>query len=358
MSDVSLRNLVKRYGPVTAVNDVSLEIAEGEFFSLLGPSGCGKSTTLRMIAGFEDVSSGEIRLDGEDVSGLPPERREIGFVFQNYAIFPHMNVFENIAFGLRLRKLRDDRIKSRVSDVLSQVGMEGLGARMQSEMSGGQQQRVALARVLVTEPKILLLDEPLSALDKNLREEMKFWIKDLQSSVGITTIYVTHDQGEALTMSDQIAVMSDGEIAQVGTPKEIYEAPENLFVAGFIGESSVLSGSVVSTEGEHCSVSLDGATVSARRGRELSRSDTASIVLRPEHVRIGPASEEGDWIELPAMVKSITYQGATLRFACDAAGQEVVSEMTNGPEAPDLSVGEAVILRWRRDAGVALPVTY
>ena len=358
MSNVSLRNLTKCYGPVVAVDDVSVEIGEGEFFSLLGPSGCGKSTTLRMIAGFEEVTSGEIGLDESDVSGLPPERREIGFVFQNYAIFPHMNVFENIAFGLRLRKVPGRKIKSMVADVLKQVGMEGLGTRMQSEMSGGQQQRIALARVLVTEPRMLLLDEPLSALDKNLREEMKFWIKELQTSLGITTIYVTHDQGEALTMSDRMAVMNKGKIAQIGTPQEIYEAPETLFVAEFIGESSLLTGPVTSMEGGHCRVSLGVRTLTARAGRDLSEGARASVVLRPEHVRIGPASPDGDWNELPAKVKSITYQGSSLRYTFVAGGQEIVSEAPNRPEEPDLAVGEEVAIHWRTDAGVALPSTH
>lgn len=358
MSNVSLGNLTKSYGPVMAVDDVSVEIAEGEFFSLLGPSGCGKSTTLRMIAGFEEITSGEIGLDGSDVSGLPPERREIGFVFQDYAIFPHMNVFENIAFGLRLRKVPEREIKSRVADALKQVGMEGLGARMQSEMSGGQQQRIALARVLVTEPRILLLDEPLSALDKNLREEMKFWIKELQTSLGITTIYVTHDQGEALTMSDRIAVMNKGKIAQIGSPQEIYEAPETLFVAEFIGESSLLTGPVTSIEGTHCLVNLGDNVLTARAGRDLSEGAPASVVLRPEHVRIGSASPDGDWNELPAKVKSIAYQGASLRYVFDACGQEIVNEAPNRPEAPDLAVGEEVTIHWRTDAGVALPSTH
>ena len=208
MSDVELSGLTKRYGETLAVADVSLRVEEGEFFSLLGPSGCGKTTTLRMIAGFVRPNEGRVFIGGEDMTLLPPERRGIGIVFQNYAIFPHMTVFDNIAFGLRMRKVPKREIRGRVGKALEQVNLDGYERRYQRELSGGEQQRVALARVLITEPKILLLDEPLSALDKKLREEMKYWIKELQQSLGITTVYVTHDQGEALTMSDRIAVMN------------------------------------------------------------------------------------------------------------------------------------------------------
>lgn len=355
MSNVSLKSLVKQYGDVTAVKDISLEIAEGEFFSLLGPSGCGKSTTLRMIAGFEAITSGEIALDGEDVSGLPPEARDIGFVFQNYAIFPHMNVFENIAFGLRLRKLPEPEIKEKVLAALDQVGMGGLGARMQDEMSGGQQQRVALARVLVTEPKILLLDEPLSALDKNLREEMKFWIKELQTSLGITTIYVTHDQGEALTMSDRIAVMNDGHVAQVGNPREIYETPADLFVAAFIGESNLLDVIVREVGTPTGLVETAGQSIPARLHPNLSVGQPATLVLRPEHVRVVKAEPGNGWYTSSSIVTGITYQGATLRFALDFHGKSIVSETHNDPDAPKLDIGQMVNIAWPSDAALVLP---
>ncbi|MEM9709918.1 MAG: ABC transporter ATP-binding protein [Pseudomonadota bacterium] len=349
MSTVTLSSLIKQYGDVTAVDSVSIEIGEGEFFSLLGHSGCGKSTTLRMIAGFEEVTSGEIALDGKDVSGLPPEKRDIGFVFQNYAIFPHMNVFENIAFGLRLRDRPAAEISEKVHAALAQVGMAGLETRMQSEMSGGQQQRVALARVLVTEPKILLLDEPLSALDKNLREEMKFWIKGLQTSLGITTIYVTHDQGEALTMSNRIAVMNGGRIAQVGSPKEIYETPADLFVADFIGESSMLD---VTVDGPD-KVNFAGASLAARLHPALKPGDGAKLVLRPEHGRIGMADPGANQVE--GTVADVTYQGATLRFGLKVSGQSVIVETPNGPDAPVIQPGENVNISWAPNAALALP---
>ncbi|KMW60275.1 Putrescine transport ATP-binding protein PotA [Candidatus Rhodobacter oscarellae] len=346
MSNVSLKNLVKTYGQTKAVDDVSVDIEEGEFFSLLGPSGCGKSTTLRMIAGFESITSGEIELDGQGVSALPPEKRDIGFVFQNYAIFPHMNVFENIAFGLRLRKLSETEIKQKVGAALEQVGMAGLEHRMQREMSGGQQQRVALARVLVTEPRILLLDEPLSALDKNLREEMKFWIKELQANLGITTIYVTHDQGEALTMSDRIAVMKDGKIAQLGTPREIYQKPKDVFVAKFIGDSSLLEGRIAAMADDKCTIQIGDREFQAAARADLKLGDTAQIVMRPEHVRITTQEPDPDWNSGGAVVLAVSYQGASLRYELDFMGQSVISESTVGHGGPELDTGQSVQVMW------------
>ncbi|GLO68506.1 spermidine/putrescine import ATP-binding protein PotA [Phaeobacter inhibens] len=356
MSNVSLKQLVKTYGSTTAVDDVSVDIAEGEFFSLLGPSGCGKSTTLRMIAGFESISSGEIELDGRGVSALPPEKRDIGFVFQNYAIFPHMNVFDNIAFGLRLRKLPADDIKKRVTAALEQVGMSGLEARLQNEMSGGQQQRVALARVLVTEPRILLLDEPLSALDKNLREEMKFWIKNLQSNLGITTIYVTHDQGEALTMSDRIAVMKDGKIAQLGTPRDIYQRPKDVFVAKFIGESSLLQGKVTEVSETGCTFAAAGQSFKAMMRPDLKVGDAAALVLRPEQVLVSDTTPGEDWNGASGTVTSISYQGATLRYELAVGDQTIISESAIGPDTPELANGQTVNVMWHVDHAWLLPV--
>ncbi len=245
MATVELVNLRKTYKETEAVRRFSQRIEEGEFFSMLGPSGCGKTTTLRMIAGFVRPTEGDVFIAGQNVTDLPPEKREIGIVFQNYAIFPHMNVFNNIAYGLKVRKLSRNAIRERVERALSTVGLAGYGERFQRQLSGGEQQRVALARVLVIEPRILLLDEPLSALDKKMREEMKYWIKDLQQKLRITTVYVTHDQNEALTMSDRIAVMNKGVVEQVGTPKEIYETPVSRFVTNFIGESNILAGKVL-----------------------------------------------------------------------------------------------------------------
>ncbi|MEP3279837.1 MAG: ABC transporter ATP-binding protein [Stappiaceae bacterium] len=351
MANVVLSELSKHFGDFAAVDNISLEIVEGEFFSLLGPSGCGKSTTLRMIAGFEETSIGRIEVGGIDVSQSPPEDREIGFVFQNYAIFPHMNVYDNIAFGLKLRKIAKGDIDTRVRAALEQVGMTGFENRFQRELSGGQQQRVALARVLVTEPRILLLDEPLSALDKNLREEMKFWIKDLQQSLGITTIYVTHDQGEALTMSDRIAVMNDGRIAQIGTPEEIYERPNTRFVTEFIGESNILDARVVSIENAICVLDVGGHSVRAPIRNELTVGDSVVLALRPERVLIGGEAEPDDGNKLQLSLKKVTYQGSFIRFLLDFEGQDLVAEVANRHDVPRFQPGTKIDIGWRVDCG-------
>ncbi|MCR9135171.1 MAG: ABC transporter ATP-binding protein [Alphaproteobacteria bacterium] len=351
MANVKLSELSKYYGKNLAVDNISVEIMEGEFFSLLGPSGCGKSTTLRMIAGFEETEIGSIEIDGVDVSGLLPEQREIGFVFQNYAIFPHMNVYDNIAFGLRLRKLSANEIDSRVRAALEQVGMTGFENRYQKEMSGGQQQRVALARVLVTEPRILLLDEPLSALDKNLREEMKFWIKDLQSSLGITTIYVTHDQGEALTMSDRIAVMNEGRIAQIGTPEEIYEHPTDRFVTEFIGESNILRAKVAAVSDTGCELDIDGQTVSAPvRDGILVSADTI-LALRPERVLVGEKADKEGWNSFELPIKKVTYQGPFVRFLFALGTQELIAEVANRQDMEKPDPGTKAWVSWQSDSG-------
>ncbi len=351
MANVVLSELSKYFGDVAAVDNISVEIAEGEFFSMLGPSGCGKSTTLRMIAGFEETSIGRIEVDGSDVSQSPPEDRGIGFVFQNYAIFPHMNVYDNIAFGLRLRKQAKDAIDSRVRAALDQVGMSGFENRFQHELSGGQQQRVALARVLVTEPRILLLDEPLSALDKNLREEMKFWIKDLQQTLGITTIYVTHDQGEALTMSDRIAVMSNGKVAQIGTPEEIYERPSTRFVTEFIGESNVLNARVTSVDDATCVLDIGGHAVTAPLSGELSEGDDVALALRPERVLIGKDAAKKGFNRLKLPLKKVTYQGSFIRFQLDLSGLELVAEVANRHDVPRFDPGSEIDVGWRVDCG-------
>ncbi|MBB5753961.1 ABC transporter ATP-binding protein [Prosthecomicrobium pneumaticum] len=348
MSDIRLVNLTKSYGEGNAVSDVDLAIEEGEFFSLLGPSGCGKSTTLRMIAGFVRPTSGRILIGGDDITALPPERRDIGIVFQNYAIFPHMNVAENIAFGLKLRKLPKAEIARRIEDSLRQVGLSGYETRYQRQLSGGEQQRVALARVLVTEPRILLLDEPLSALDKGLREEMKFWIKDLQKKLKITTIYVTHDQDEALTMSDRIGVMAKSRIVQVGTPQEIYERPKTLFVTSFIGHSNVVDVAVRRVADGMAVVALGGSELASRAGAGLAEGAAAKLVVRPENILIGTALREGD-ARLPATVVSETYQGAIVRYRLAVGDQEIVAERQNQAHVERFAPGTAVTIGWAPD---------
>lgn len=322
---------------------------------MLGPSGCGKSTTLRMVAGFVRPSSGGIWIGGQDVTPLPPEKRDIGIVFQNYAIFPHMNVAENIAFGLKLRRQSRDQIETAVNAALEQVGMTGFGDRYQRNLSGGQQQRVALARVLVTKPRILLLDEPLSALDKALREEMKFWIKNLQQSLGITTIYVTHDQDEALTMSDRIGVMRAGQVEQSGTPREIYEEPATLFVTSFIGQSNVLDVTCLEAGGGRASARLAGTVLTAGIRHSVQKGANAKLVIRPENVLMGQEAEAAGVPLLDARVVGETYQGSMLRYRLDLAGQEMVAERQNQVHLDRWDLGATVKIGWTPERARLLP---
>jgi spermidine/putrescine ABC transporter ATP-binding subunit len=357
MSSVEFQGVTKKFGKTVAVESTDIVIEKGEFFSLLGPSGCGKSTTLRMLAGFLTPTTGRIMVNGRDITDLPPEARGIGIVFQNYAIFPHMNVFDNIAFGLVERREDKATIKRKVNAALEQVGLTGYGERFERELSGGQKQRVALARVLVIEPEILLLDEPLSALDKQMREEMKFWIKGIQKSIGITTIYVTHDQSEALTMSDRIAVMNQGKMLQIGTPVEIYEKPTSRFIAEFIGDSNLLDAKVISMNDHGCEVDLgEGATVDARVPDEVqvAPGDTVGLMLRPEMVRLAP-NQDGEKPRLSGKIVDEVYQGALRRYKISANNHEIVVEVPNRPELGQLATGTPVDLFWSSRSGVVVP---
>lgn len=357
MSFVEFQNVSKKFGNTIAVERLDLSIERGEFFSLLGPSGCGKSTTLRMLAGFLTPTTGRISVNGRDITDLPPEARGIGIVFQNYAIFPHMNVFDNIAFGLVERGEDKATIRKKVEASLNQVGLSGYGERYERELSGGQKQRVALARVLVIEPEILLLDEPLSALDKKMREEMKFWIKDIQKSVGITTIYVTHDQSEALTMSDRIAVMNEGRLLQVGSPVDIYEKPASRFIAEFIGDSNLLDVRVAAVNGSDCSVDLGaGVIASARKpaGVELNKGDSAGLLLRPEMLRLLPLTKQ-EKPQLHGTIASQIYQGAIRRYQVDSGSHRIIVEVPNRPELAELEPGQPVDIYWGDESGVVIP---
>jgi putative spermidine/putrescine transport system ATP-binding protein len=352
---VELVGLTKKYAGHVAVSEVNLKIASGEFFSLLGPSGCGKSTTLRMVAGFVTPDDGRIFIDGDDIVDRPPEKRDVGIVFQNYAIFPHMNVADNIAFGLRMRKVERGEIARRVRDALQQVGLAGYEQRFQKQLSGGEQQRVALARVLVTRPRILLLDEPLSALDKNLREEMKYWIKDLQKSLGITTIYVTHDQGEALTMSDRIGVMNKSRVVRVGTPTEIYERPGDLFVTTFIGESNLLDATVQHTGADSVDLALgNGGKVRAPSRKGLTAGQRVKLVIRPENILLDANGIDG-LASLQATVEAKIYQGALIRYRLSAAGQPLVAEVQNQAGRAQHDAGSMITAYWHPDRTEVLP---
>ena len=355
MSYVELRGLIKRYGQTPAVDDVSLSVHKGEFFSLLGPSGCGKTTTLRIIAGFVGPDAGDVEIGGELVTRLPPERRGLGIVFQNYAIFPHMHVYDNIAFGLRMRKIPRQEIGKRVGAALAQVGLSGYETRYQRQLSGGEQQRVALARVLITEPSILLLDEPLSALDKKLREEMKYWIKELQHQLAITTIYVTHDQGEALTMSNRIAVMNRGKVIQVGSPEDIYERPINRFVTEFIGESNIIKARVAAVNAADCTLRIGEFRVRAPMREGIAVDREVALAVRPEQIRLGEEAEASGGNQIRARVIDSTYQGPFIRFRLDLAGQTVVAERPNRAQATSLATGSEIAVSWQSEATEILP---
>ena len=315
---VRLENVTKKFGELRAVDDLTLTLAEGEFFTMLGPSGCGKTTTLRMIAGFEQPTAGRIQIDGDDVAGIPAFKRPTNTVFQSYALFPHLSVAENIAFGLRRKKVPKDQISGRVKTELERVGLAGEMNRRPNQLSGGQQQRVALARALVNLPKVLLLDEPLGALDLKLRKGLQLELKRIQREVGITFVYVTHDQEEALTMSDRIAVMNGGRVEQVGEPETVYERPSTTFVAGFIGVSNLMPGTV----GSSGLVKLDtGAEVRADTDG-MSAGSRCHAVVRPEKLRLDPegASPPEDWAAVDGIVESSAYLGTSTQIVVKLAG--------------------------------------
>ncbi|HTR74845.1 MAG TPA: ABC transporter ATP-binding protein [Solirubrobacterales bacterium] len=316
---VVLRNVTKRFDDFTAVDDLSLELGHGEFFTLLGPSGCGKTTTLRMIAGFERPTSGEIAIEGEDVAALPPHKRPTNTVFQSYALFPHLSVEKNVAFGLRRKKVDKDEIAERVATELQRVGLAREANRRPSQLSGGMQQRVALARALVNLPKVLLLDEPLGALDLKLRKGLQVELKRIQREVGITFVYVTHDQEEALTMSDRIAVMNRGQVEQVSSPEEVYDRPTTSFVAGFIGVSNLMPASIVGPG----RVKLDsGPEISADTG-ELGPGEGCAAVVRPEKLKVSLPGESGPAADEPrveGVVESSLYLGTATQIAVNLGG--------------------------------------
>jgi spermidine/putrescine transport system ATP-binding protein len=343
---VRLSNVTKTFGEFVAVDDLTLEIAEGEFFSLLGPSGCGKTTTLRMIAGFEEPTRGEISVAGEPVRGVPPYRRPVNTVFQSYAIFPHLNVFDNVAFGLRRAGVKGEELRQRVTEACAMVQLEGFEKRRPGMLSGGQQQRVALARALVNRPRVLLLDEPLGALDLKLRKEMQLELKSLQHEVGITFVYVTHDQEEALTMSDRIAVMNEGRVQQVADPATLYELPRNRFVASFIGQTNVFSGTVESASGDRVTLrTRAGASIEAvaAEGDAAEAGSEAHAAVRPEKVRFGADGENS----LPGVVKQLVYLGVSTQYIVQLEdGTTLVLYQQNVHDGSGPREGEGVSVTW------------
>jgi spermidine/putrescine transport system ATP-binding protein len=339
--DVRLEDVVKRFDDVVAVDRVSLEIPQGSFFALLGPSGCGKTTTLRMIGGFEEPTEGRILLGDVDVVGLPPYKRDVNTVFQSYALFPHMTVFENVAFGLERRGMSKRDVRPRVLQMLELVDLAGREGRKPRQLSGGQQQRVALARALVNNPRVLLLDEPLGALDLKLRKQMQLELKRIQHEVGITFVHVTHDQEEAMTMADAIAVMSHGRVEQLGTPMELYERPRTAFVAGFLGASNLLPGVVEGGD----AVRLDDGTLV--RVSADGRGGRVAVGVRPEKVRLG----EGGTNALPGTVRETAYVGVATQVIVDTpAGDVAVFHQNSDAGASVPPPGAHVTVSWSPEA--------
>jgi spermidine/putrescine transport system ATP-binding protein len=332
--EVRLVGLVKRFGEVKAVDGIDLDIPGGEFFSLLGPSGCGKTTTLRLIAGFERPTEGHILLDGVDMAQTPPHRRKVNTVFQSYALFPHLDVFDNVAFGLRFKDVSKQQVRTMVGEVLARVRLESMEKRRPSQLSGGQQQRVALARALILNPAVLLLDEPLGALDAKLRKALQIELKGLQEQIGITFIYVTHDQEEALTMSDRMAVMSNGRIEQVGTPSEVYDEPANAYVADFLGVSNLMAAQADGSEDGSCRVRLGDFALLADKG-DLGATGPVRLVIRPERIELEPHGTTGE-NRVPGMVERVVYVGATTQVIVRLAPGETVQMLlkNEGGEVP------------------------
>jgi spermidine/putrescine transport system ATP-binding protein len=352
---VRLVEVTKRFGDVMAVDGVNLEVEDGEFFSLLGPSGCGKTTTLRMIGGFEQPSSGLIELQGQDVTWLPPYRRNVNTVFQSYALFPHLTIFENVAFGLRRKGVRGSEITARVAEMLELVELPGYEKRKPTQLSGGQQQRVALARALINGPAVLLLDEPLGALDLKLRKQMQVELKRIQEEVGITFIYVTHDQEEAMTMSDRIAVMSRGRYEQLGDPESLYERPSTRFVAGFLGVSNLIPATLEGTDGDYA-IGRTDAGVALRLPRALTNGHPrVELGVRPEKIRLHEPSDDvaASLNRLTGVIRDASYMGVSTQYIVDATGGARLTVYEQNVERASRSElwapGEEVVLGWLPD---------
>jgi spermidine/putrescine transport system ATP-binding protein len=350
-ADIRLARVTKKFAETIAVDDLTLDIERGTFFSLLGPSGCGKTTTLRMIGGFEEPSAGRIHLGGRDVTDLPPYRRNVNTVFQSYALFPHLSVFENVAFGLRRRKVGQAEVTRRVGQALALVDLPGFERRRPSQLSGGQQQRIALARALVNEPQVLLLDEPLGALDLKLRKQMQLELKRIQSEVGITFLYVTHDQEEAMTMSDRLAVMRHGRIEQIGGPEDVYERPATEFVAGFLGASNLIPGEVqAQRNGEATLMLAGGSAITVPTADWATVGSRVKVGVRPEKIRIEP--DEGEvsngWNAVTGLLKMATFVGVSHQYTVEGPDGRILTvyQQNLGHERPP-APGERVRLSWR-----------
>jgi len=353
---LEIKNLSKAYGQQTVVKNTNLEIAKGEFFCLLGPSGCGKTTILRMIAGFEKVSSGSIILDGSDITKLPPFKRDVNTVFQNYALFPNFNVLDNIAYGLKIKKIPKDEISTRVENVIQLAGLKGFEHRMPGQLSGGQQQRVALARALVNEPRILLLDEPLSALDKKIAEQTRLELAELQRKVGITFIFVTHNQTEALALADRIAVMNNGIIEQCDSPREIYEHPRTHFVADFIGNMNVLNGNIKGIDHEIATVEIENAgLIRLTNAGRFDAGKSIIFCIRPERMKISLLEPKDYENSLHAVLRSKLYVGDVTLFHLELQNGKMIKVIAQNYllqlSNEFYDIGENVFVHWSQTSG-------
>lgn len=357
-ADVKVENLVKRFGSKIAVNNVSFEVNKGDFFSILGPSGCGKTTTLRMISGFEAPTSGRVWVGGEPMEGVPPHRRKTNMVFQNLALFPMMNVFDNIAFGLEMKGEHRKKIRKEVMNMLEVINLKGYENKKISQLSGGEKQRVAIARALILHPTVLLLDEPLGALDLKLREHMKIELKKIQARIGTTFIYITHDQGEALVMSNKIAVMNAGKIQQIGTPDELYYNPKNSFVAQFVGENNRIEGKAVEVLNEEVVVEINGQRVVGRKGKDVVKGDRANLFIRPEMIHIYPENKKPDSKVniFSGTIRSVIFEGQITRYEVEThTGFLLNVSVPNISKATLQKLGAKVWLKWDKENALVLP---
>lgn len=354
VQDLHLINLTKRFDDFVAVNDLTLSISAGSFFALLGPSGCGKTTTLRMIAGLEEPTSGKILIGDEDIVPLPPYKRPVNTVFQSYALFPHLTIYENVAFGLRRRGIKD--VDKTVKDMLELVELSSMAERRPSQLSGGQQQRVAVARALINKPDVLLLDEPLGALDLKLRRQMQLELKWIQNDVGTTFVHVTHDQEEAMTMADTVAVMNEGRIEQMGSPVEIYENPKTAFVANFLGQSNLLSGTVKGTEGDLLAVDVNGAIIYVPQSKTSIRSGKIIVGVRPEKIKVVDPDTQGlPRNQISGVINDNAFVGVSTQYVVEAPWGQELSAFEQNVDPNDLGYkGNRVVMAWEPRNSFAL----
>ena len=351
---VKFEKVDKSYdGKILVVKDLNLDISEGEFITMLGPSGSGKTTCLMMLAGFETPTNGEIYLDKNPISNIPPHKRGIGMVFQNYALFPHMTVYENLAFPLRVRKMPKDEADKKIDKALSMVSLSGFENRMPGQLSGGQQQRVAVARALVFDPSVVLMDEPLGALDKNLRESMQYEIKHIHESIGVTVVYVTHDQGEALTMSNRIAVFNDGKVQQLSSPDQLYERPVNSFVAEFIGENNTFAGEISDISSDKCKVKVNGGEIIANPISVKSKGEKTTVSIRPERALINPKGGMDN--NHKGKIEEVIYHGDHTRVRLSLLGNsDFILKVPNSSEILDIQLGNTINIGWNSQDARAL----